>query len=89
MGRLADKLNRARNAMDGLEHAVSQDVDKFVERVGQVHRRREDLFAKQHSMLDADVSDLAEMEKDLEAFGKNDHSDGSAYTGVNGAKVGG
>lgn len=87
MGRLANKLVRARNAMDELEHAVGQDVDKFVERVGHVHRRREDLFMRQHAALDADVSDLAEMEKDLEDFGKNDRSgdgetSGSAYVGT-------
>lgn len=84
MGRLADTLARARTAMDGLESAVGQDVDKFVERIAQVHRRREDVFMKQHAALDADVSDLAEMEKDLADFGKNDRpgDGGSAYTGT-------
>jgi hypothetical protein len=53
-------------------------------------KRKDEIFMKQHAALDVDVSDLAELEKDLEDFGKNDKagaSDGdkvsaNAYTGT-------
>lgn len=88
MGRLADTLKKAADAKAGLETAVEQDVVKYVERVAQVHKRREDVFIKKHGELDLDVTDLAEFEKDLEDFAKNDRSDaggktGDAYVGTN------
>lgn len=82
MGRLADTLKKAANARAGLETAVEQDVTKYIARVNQIHQRREDLFMKQHSALDVDVSDLAEMEKDLEDFGKNDRSGAGGSSGA-------
>lgn len=87
MGRLSDKLKKATAAMDGVETAVDRDVDKFIERVDAFHKRREQVFMKKNEALDAHVSDLAQFERDLEEFGKNDHSDdganGSAYVGTN------
>jgi hypothetical protein len=85
MGRLADALRPAADARDGLEREVIEDVSKYVQRVDEVRRRKDDIFMKQHRALDVDVSDLAEMEADLEAFGKNDKagaSDGNAYAGT-------
>lgn len=85
MGRLAKSLDIARNARDGLEVEVEKDVTKYVQRVDQIRARKDEIFMKQHAALDVDVSDLAEMEKDLEDFGKNDKagaSDGNAYTGT-------
>jgi len=89
MGRLAKTLAIALDAKAGLETAVEADVKKYVDRVDQIHKRREDVFLRQHAVLDADVSDLAELEKDLEDFGKNDRSagtlnDGNAYHGTGG-----
>jgi hypothetical protein len=81
MGRLADTLKRAADAKAGLETAVEQDVAKYVERVDQVHRRREDVFMKKHGELDLDVTDLAEFERDLEDFAKNDHSGAGGSSG--------
>jgi hypothetical protein len=84
MGRLADALKPATAARDGLEREVIEDVAKYVRRVDDVRRRKDEIFMKQHEALDVDVSDLAELEKDLEDFGKNDRSgDGAnAYTGT-------
>lgn len=93
MGRLADTLKKATDAKLGLETAVEADVAKYVDRVGQVHKRREDVFMKKHGELDLDVTDLAEFENDLEDFAKNDRSNdgetsarqnsGDAYVGTN------
>lgn len=89
MGRLASILARAADASASLEMAVDQDVSKYIDRVQQVHKRREDVFLRKHSELDAAVTDLAEFEHELEDFGKNDHSgaggssSGSAYDGTN------
>lgn len=75
MGRLADKLAKANDAIAGVEIAVEQDVDALIERTKLVHAKREAAFMKKHVALDGQVSDLAEFEKDLDAFdGKNDHS---------------
>lgn len=85
MGRLSKSLDIARNARDGLEAEVERDVGKYVQRVAQISARKDEIFMKQHAALDVDVSDLAELEKDLEEFGKNDHSgesDGNAYVGT-------
>lgn len=84
MGRLASSLNVALEAKAGLETEVQADVAKYVERVDQIRKRKDEIFMKQHAALDVDVSDLAEMEKDLEDFGKNDKSgDGvNAYAGT-------
>lgn len=84
MGRLADTLKKAADAKAGLETAVAKDVAGYIERVQQVHRRREDVFLRKHGELDLDVSDLAEFEKELDDFGKNDRSDagGNAYVGT-------
>lgn len=74
MGRLADILAKASNAQAGLETAVEADVNKYVDRVEQIHKKREDVFLKKHGELDSTVTDLAQFETDLDAFGKNDHS---------------
>jgi hypothetical protein len=84
MGRLANTLKRATDAKDGLEREVNADVGRYVERVDQIRKRKDDIFMKQHAALDVDVSDLAELERDLEDFGKNDRTgDGTnAYAGT-------
>lgn len=91
MGRLADTLKKAADAKAGLEVAVEQDVAKYIDRVGQVHKRREDVFMKKHGELDLDVTDLAEFERDLEDFAKNDRSgdgtNGNAYAGTSPPKI--
>lgn len=92
MGRLADTLKRASDAKANLEVAVEADVKKYIERVDHIHERRAAVFHAKHSELDADVSDLAEFETDLEDFAKNDRSNvgetsvngsGDAYVGTN------
>lgn len=84
MGRLADKLARAKDAVAGVEIAVEKDVDALIERTQVVHRKREAAFMAQHQNLDRHMADLAEFESDLDDFGKNDHSGagGSAYAGT-------
>lgn len=82
MGRLAKSLAKALDAKAGLEAAVEQDVARFVGRVDQITKRKDEIFMKQHATLDADVSDLAELEKDLEDFGKNDLGGEGAYVGT-------
>lgn len=87
MGRLSSILAKASNAQAGLETAVEADVNKYVDRVEQIHKKREAVFHKKHSELDGTATDLAQFETELDAFGKNDHSgdgaNGNAYTGVN------
>lgn len=84
MGRLANALKPATEARDGLENEVVADVAKYVDRVNHIRKRKDEIMMKQHAGLDVDMSDLAELEKDLEDFGKNDPSgDGvNAYTGT-------
>lgn len=88
MGRLADTLTKASNAVDGLERAVERHVEKLIERTDEIHKRTEIVFQRKHENLDGHVSDLAEFERDLETFdGKNDRSgdgenSGSAYVGT-------
>lgn len=84
MGKLAAILAKASDARAGLETALENDVAGYIDRVNGAHKRREGVFLKKHAELDADVSDLAEFEKDLSEFdGKNDHSgagnNGDAY----------
>lgn len=81
MGRLAQSLARAADARARLEVAVDADVTRYVERVEQVHKKREDVFMKKHGELDLAVTDLAEFERDLEEFGKNEPA---AYRGTSG-----
>jgi len=83
MGRLSKILDRAKNAEAALEMAVEQDVQKYVERVQQIDRKREDTFLAKHSALDGHVSDLTEFADDLEDWRKNDRSSGGANTGTN------
>jgi hypothetical protein len=85
MGRLSKILAKATDAQVGLEMAVERDVQKYVERVQEVHSIRERTFLDKHFELDGHVTDLSEFKEDLEAFGKNEHSgskDGDAYTGT-------
>jgi hypothetical protein len=86
MGRLSDILAKASDAQAGLETAVEADVSKYVERVEQIHKKREAVFLKKHVGLDGAVTDLSQFDEELDAFGKNDHSrdgetskDGDAY----------
>ena len=81
MGRLSDTLKKAADAKAGLETAVEADVAKYVDRVQSIHKRREDVFLKKHGELDLDVTDLAEFEKELDAFGKNDRSGAGGSSG--------
>ena len=87
MGRLSDILAKAADARVGLETAVETDVNKYVDRVEEIHKKREAVFLKKHSELDGTVTDLAQFETELDAFGKNDRSgdgaNGNAYAGVN------
>lgn len=88
MGRLADKLNRANNAIASVEIAVEQDVDALIKRTQEVHAKRESVFFEKQVRLDGHMGDLAEFGKDLDDFGKNDRgaageNSGSAYTGTN------
>lgn len=87
MGRLADKLNRATDAIAGVELAVERDIDALIERTRTVHKTREDVFLRKQMQLDQHMTDLGEFSRDLEDFGKNDRSgdgdsSGSAYTGA-------
>lgn len=68
MGRLSKHLGRANNALDDLEMAVVRNVDKLVERTQAVHKRQEEAFFAKHVDLDAQMSDIAEFEKDIEDF---------------------
>lgn len=81
MGRLADKLAKANDAIAGVEIAVEKDVDALIERTKLVHKTREDVFFQKHTGLDAAMTDLAEFSKDLEDFGKNDHSGAGGSSG--------
>lgn len=92
MGRLSKILDVARNAEANLEQAVEADVQKYVERVEEVHKRKDVVFQGKHEALDGHVSDLHEFSTDLEDFArKNDRSgagsNGSAYTGTTPPKV--
>lgn len=93
MGRLADKLARATDAIASVEIAVERDVDALIERTKEVHKKRETVFLRKHMGLDEQVSDLAGFDTDLDAFGKNDRSgaggssSGNAYMGTNGKKT--
>jgi len=88
MGRLANVLKPATEARDGLEHELISDVAKYVDRVNHIRKRKDEIMMKQHEALDVDMSDIAALEEDLEAFGKNDKADASdgaqssAYAGT-------
>jgi hypothetical protein len=92
MGRLADKLAKASDAIAGVESAVEKDVEKLIERTEEIHKKRETVFLKKQMHLDQHVTDLAEFEKDLEDFGKNDRSGAgenfsNAYRGTSPPKL--
>lgn len=88
MGRLADKLAKASDAVAGLEMAVEKDVDALIERTKTVHAKREAVFLQKQTNLDQHMTDLAEFSRDLDDFGKNDRSgaggssSGNAYEGT-------
>lgn len=89
MGRLADKLARATNAIADLETATERDVDKIIERTKELHGKREDVMLRKTMHLDGHMSDLVEFGKDLDVFdGKNEpsgaggSSSGNAYAGT-------
>lgn len=82
MGRLADKLNKARNAMDDFHVATEKKVDDLIARVNKAGERRDAAFMRKHETIDRHMTDIAEFEKDLEDFdGKNDQSDASEGSG--------
>jgi len=85
MGRLADKLARASNAIATLEIAVEKDVDKIVQRAAEVDAKRENVTHRHLANLDSHMTDLSEFERDLEDFGKNvpaGLNGGDAYAGT-------
>lgn len=85
MGRLANTLAKASDAIAGLERAVEADVDKIVTRAQEVHKVRERVTANHLTNLDGHMTDLSEFERDIEDFGKNVPgvaSDGDAYKGT-------
>lgn len=87
MGRLSKLLSKASDARASLEMAVERDVNKYVERVADIDRKREDTFLRKHMDLDGHVTDLAEFSEALDDFGKNEHSgesDGTPYAGTGG-----
>lgn len=81
MGRLADKLKRGTDAIVDLETAVERDVDKLIKRTNEVHEKREKVFLRKHMNLDGHVTDLAEFDKELDAF---DNGGGPLDDGANG-----
>lgn len=68
MARLSDKLKQGADAIAGFELAVEKDVDKLIERTNEVHKKRERVFLNKHTKLDEHVTDLAEFDKELDAF---------------------
>lgn len=92
MGRLADKLAKASDAIANFEVAVEKDVDAVIERAAKLDAKRGDVMLRKQQQLDMHMTDLAEFGKDLDAFdGKNDHSgdgtNGNAYTGTSPPKT--
>lgn len=89
MGRLADKLTRAANAIADLEVATEHDVDGIIKRTEELHTKRKDVMLRKTMQLDNHMTDLVEFGKDLDVFdGKNEasgaggSSSGNAYTGT-------
>jgi hypothetical protein len=68
MGRLADKFNKARDAVLSVEMQAEKDVDAVLARAQNVDKRRQDVFMKVHTRMDNHMTDLAELEKDFEAL---------------------
>lgn len=67
--------------MADLETSTEKSVHDFVARVQKAHERKDAAFLKKHDIIDGHMTDIAEFEKDLEAFdGKNDHSGGGETT---------
>jgi len=72
MGKLASHFARANAAMDRVEANTKAHVDKLVERTDGYLNRLDGHMQKRHEALDGQFSELAEFERDLEEFGKND-----------------
>lgn len=92
MGRLADKLAKANDAIANFEVAVEKDVDAVIERAAMLDAKRGDVMLRKQQRLDMHMTDLTEFGKDLDAFdGKNDHSgdgtNGNAYAGTSPPKI--
>lgn len=68
MGRLSDKLKRASDAVASVEIATERDIDALVKRTEEIHAKRENVFLKKQMHLDAQMTDLAEFERELDAF---------------------
>jgi len=68
MGRLADKLNKARDAVLNVEIRAEKDVDAIIARAANVDKKRQDVVMKVHERMDSHMTDLAELEKDFEAL---------------------
>lgn len=91
MGRLADRFKQTQGSIDSLHEATEKDLDAIDARVIEVHKTREDVMTRKRVALDSQMGDLKDFAKDLEDFGKNDHSgdgtkSGNAYVGTNGKK---
>lgn len=91
MGRLSKHLDRANEAIAGVEDAVMLDVEKVITRTKEVHKTRETVFLQKHMSLDGQMSDLKEFATDLENDLKNDKrgasggaATGTPYTGTGG-----
>src|SRR4051812_6013930 len=52
MGRLADKLSRANDAIANVEIAVEKDVDALIDRTRVVDAKRAEVFMQKHMNLD-------------------------------------
>lgn len=66
MGRLSDKFKKANDAIAGFEVAVEKDVDGVIERVGELHAKREQVKLQKHMQLDTHMTDLHEFAADLD-----------------------
>jgi hypothetical protein len=66
MGRLADKFKRANDAIAGFEVAAERDIDAVIERVSELHQKREQVKLQKHLVLDQHMGDLAEFARDLD-----------------------
>lgn len=81
MARLSSILKRGTDAVAGVEIAVEKDIHKLIARTLEVHEKREKVFLRKHMNLDGHVTDLAEFDKELDAF---DNGGGPLDDGANG-----
>lgn len=84
MGRLRAKIDQARNAKLALETAIERDMDALIARTAEVDKKRQDVVLRQHMDFDSHVTDLGELDRDLDLLKNDVPSDGSAYHGTGG-----